>query len=222
VRHQLGEQRGPIAVRARLHADERALQPVHLAVLAQIQRTPAGDRMDTCHRLALRPLVRRKRAGRLARQYGIAAAVGAEADMQALERIDARLQCRRQRLVGSGAIGEQGLTLAPGHRLHREEQRDVGRRTTVALIGMPAAAMRELHGQHAVRGQRRVGLAWRGTRGRWRIGDEKDLGDVGVDHVRWGKRLAVVLDLRAEDARDAHQQLRRIGHRLHVLHQQQA
>ena len=41
-----------------------------------------------------------------------------------------------------------------------------------------------------------------------------------MNHVRGRERLAVVLDLGAEDAREAHQQVRRIGHRLHVPHQQ--
>ena len=41
-----------------------------------------------------------------------------------------------------------------------------------------------------------------------------------MNHVRGCERLAIVLDLGAEDAREAHQQVRRIGHRMHVAHQQ--
>ena len=41
-----------------------------------------------------------------------------------------------------------------------------------------------------------------------------------MNHVRGREGLAVVLDLGAEDAREAHQQVRRIGHRLHVPHEQ--
>src|ERR1700730_9510863 len=105
--------------------------------------------MDACERLALRLLVRPERAGRLAGQHLVAAAAGAEADMQALERIDACLQRLRQCLVGGGAVGEEALPLAAGSRLPREEQRDVGRRTAIARVGVPATAVRELHGQTA-------------------------------------------------------------------------
>ena len=60
------------------------------------------------------------------------------ADMQALERIDARLERRRQCLIGRGAVGEQRLALAVRHRQHRKEQRDIGRRAAIALVGVPA------------------------------------------------------------------------------------
>ena len=43
-----------------------------------------------------------------------------------------------------------------------------------------------------------------------------------MHHVRRREGLAIVLDLGAEDARQAHQQFRRIGHRVHVPQQQQA
>src|SRR5215472_16358713 len=124
--------------------------------------------MDARYRLALRLLVRAERAWRLTRRHRGIRALRAGADMQTLERIDARLQRRRQRPIRGGTVGEQRLTLAARHRLHREEQRDVGWWAAVTLIGVPTAAMWELHGQESVGGQRRIGAARRGPRGRWR------------------------------------------------------
>src|SRR3954452_8831571 len=104
----------------RLHADERDVDPIHLTIFAQIQRTLAGDWMLARDRLPLRLLVWAKRSRCITGEHGVAASAGAGTDMQTLQRIDAGLQRRRQRRISSRAIGEQRLSLAARHRLHGE------------------------------------------------------------------------------------------------------
>src|ERR1700761_4477150 len=111
------------------------------------------------HIYSARLPVRAKRAGRLAFHHVVAAAAGGQADMDAVEPAGLRLQVRRQRVVGGGAIGEQRLALALRRGDDGKEQRYVGRRAPVALVGVPAAPVRELHRQAPVRGQWRIGAA---------------------------------------------------------------
>ena len=59
--------------------------------------------------LALRARVRRLLGDGLARQHGVSHAAGARLAVQALQPVDLRLQMRRQRGVGGGAVGEQRL-----------------------------------------------------------------------------------------------------------------
>ena len=102
------------------------------------------------NRLTLRLLVRAKWSWRFAGQYCVAAASGTGADMQPLQRVDARLQRWRQRRIGGCAIGEQRLSLATWHWLHSEKERNVRRGATVALISVPAAPVWELYRQAAI------------------------------------------------------------------------
>lgn len=220
--HQLVQQRRALAGRARLQADEGAFQPVHLAMLAEIERPLARHRVHPHHRLANRALVRRQRLRRLAGQHRLPPPPGGGADMQPLQPLDAPLRRLRQRLPSRGRVGEQRLALALRHRQHAKEERDVGRRAAVALVRVPAVAVRVLHRQPAVRGQRRLRPGGRVAQHGRDVGDDEDLRHLRMHHVRRHPGLAVVLHLRPEEAAEAEQQVRRLRHRLHALDQQQA
>ena len=92
-----------VAVRAGLHADERTVEPVHLAALAEVKRLLACHRMRAHHGLRLRALVRREGVWRLA-GFGIAAAAaGARLGMQPLQVLHLGLERCRQGVVGERA-----------------------------------------------------------------------------------------------------------------------
>ena len=148
-------------MRAGLHAGERAFQPVHLAELAKIQRALAGDRMHAHDRLALR-----RSCGRSARGVSPASTASRPrlalgADVNALQPVDPRLEFGGQRLIRRGPSANSVCPWPCGTGVTREEQRDVRRRAAIALVGVPAPAMRKLRRQLAVFGQRRIGPARR-------------------------------------------------------------
>ena len=163
--------------------------------------------MDAHDGLALRALVGGEGARRPAGQRRVARAARAGLGMQAFQRIDPRLEIGRQRVVGQRAAGEQGLAALRRHRRHGVEQRDVGRRAAVALVGVPALAMRVLHRQLAVGSERRLGPPGRRLAERRHVRDHQDLRHRRVHRLEVGERVAVVLDLGAEHRAQPDQQV---------------
>ena len=134
--HQPVEKLRGLAVHARLHADKRTVDPVHLPALAQIERLAAGDRMHPHHGLRLRTvaLVERLRWTTLAH---IILAVSLEGrDMETREVLRQNPQVIRQHVIGAHAVGIEGLSLITWRRFMCVEERDVGRRPPEALIGV--------------------------------------------------------------------------------------
>ena len=222
MRHELVEQRRAGAVRTGRHAGEGSVDPVHLACFAQIERGLPGHRVDPHDGLALRPLVRLEAVRRLARPHRRFRAPGIGHDVDAHEALDARLQCRRQGLVGRGAVGVERLPLPLGRRGHGIEERQVGRRPPEALVGMPAPAVREPGRQAAIGGARRVRVRRRHLVGRRHVRDDEDFGHALVQLGLLRQGLVIILDLGTEQTAQPHQQLGLFGYPLHRRHQQQA
>ena len=222
MRHQRVKQLGGLAVRARRHADEGAVDPVHLAVLAQIERGLPHHWVNPHHGLALRALMGQKCLRRFPRPHRRHRAPGARHHVQAHQTVRARLQGRRQGLVGRDAVGVERLSLPPGRRDHRIEKRKVGWRAAEALVGMPLHAMGELDRQAAVPGARRNGSRRWHFAERRHVREHENFGHAVVQLVARGQGLVIVLDLRAEQTADAYQKPGPVGNRPHPPQHQQA
>jgi hypothetical protein len=142
--------------------------------------------------------------------------------VQAFQPLDPGLEIGRQGCVGQRSVGEQRLAALACHRRHGIKQGNVGRRPAIALVGVPALAMRILHRQAAIGGQWRVRpLRWRPVHRR-NVGDQEDLRHLRVHRARAGQGVAIILDLRSEGAAEADQQLGLVGDFLQARDQQQA
>src|ERR1017187_8228746 len=125
--------------------------------------------------------------------------------MKPLQTVHAGLERGRQCFISRGPVGEQCLPLTLRDRNDREEERYIRRRTAIALIGMPTAAMREPRRQLAILGQRRLGPARWLTSNGWRVRHAEDLGHGFVQHVQWRKGMPVILDFRTKNTTEPHE-----------------
>ena len=227
VVEKLEQQRRALTIGSRFHPGNRAGKEVHLSAAARVDRPLPRQRVDAHQGLALRLLVRGKRLRHLALAHRLVRASHAGEHVDTFQAVDSRLHRVRKLGVRPGRIGEQRLALPPRHGLLRIEQGVVRRRPPEALVRVPARAVRVLHGNPAVRSQRRVRQGRRlGPDGR-HVGDLDDLRDrvvvveqVAAIHERVA--VSVVLDLRSEQLAEPQQELRLVGNLVHLGQQQQS
>jgi len=129
MRHQFAQQFGAIAVRAGAQAGDRALQPVHLAVFAEIQGAAAGDGMHTDQRLTLGLLMRSQRTRGFTGQHRVARSFRAHGDVQPVQVFDAGFHSGRQGFIGGGAVGRRQAAFRAG------QLRKITIRRVVEMVG---------------------------------------------------------------------------------------
>ena len=161
ISSRAGPRRGSVAAWPGLQADERALHPIHLSGLAEVERAPPRHRVNPHDRLALRALVRRQPSRRVAGHHRVPRATRAGLHVQPFQPLDALSERRWEGVIRRGAIREQRLSLALRDWSNGKKQRNIRRRPAIALVGVPALALWILRRKLTIGGERRVGT-WRG------------------------------------------------------------